>query len=129
MENMKFLAECEDCHKKFSVTRGILHNKQYEVKGQSITLTYYDCPDCGRRHFVQIDSNYTLDLLKGCKKQFVKLSVMRHKDKPISQKQQTKFKNARQHLADSRMNLMKKFDGVTIHDEESGDFILKFSVS
>lgn len=136
MENnkMMLMVECEDCHHKFGVGQeaapnDIQHKRKYEVNGQSIYLTYYDCPKCGRRHFVQIDSNYTLDILKNVTKQFAKLSAMKRQGKHIPQKQSDKFKRARQHLAESRTNLMKKYTGVSVHDEATdSDFVLRFLV-
>lgn len=133
-ENMSLLVECEDCHEKFRVTsepeNGITHKKEYSVNnGQSIFLTYYDCPKCGRRHFVQVDDKRSLELLKDVSRQFVRLSVLRKKDKTIPQKQSAKFAKARQHLTDYRMDLMEQFTGTVITDHETGeDFELRFSV-
>lgn len=133
-ETMSLLVECEDCKEKFRIASGnavnaVTHKKKFNVNGQSIYLTYYDCPKCGRRHLVQIDSNYTLDILKSVTKQFAKLSAMKRQGKHIPQKQSDKFKRARQHLAESRTNLMKKYTGVSVHDEATdSDFVLRFSV-
>lgn len=133
-EAMSLLVECEDCHEKFSVTSGeatqsVTHKREFVVDGQSIFLTYYDCPKCGRRHFVQVDDKRSLELLKDVSRQFVRLSVLRKKDKTIPQKQSAKFAKARQHLTDYRMDLMKQFTGTVITDHETGeDFELRFSV-
>lgn len=133
-ETMSLLVECEDCHEKFSVTSGeainaVTHKREFVVEGQSIFLTYYDCPKCGRRHYVQIDDKRSLDILKDVSRQFVRLSVKRKQDKNIPQKQLDKFKKNRQHLADYRMGLMKTFTGKSLHDDETdADFILRFSV-
>ena len=133
-ETMSLLVECEDCKEKFRIASGtavnaVTHKKKFNVNGQSVFLTYYDCPKCGRRHFVQIDSYYTLDILKNVTKQFAKLSATKRQGKHITQKQSDKFKRARQHLAESRTNLMKKYTGVSVHDEATdSDFVLRFSV-
>ena len=133
-ETMSLLVECEDCKEKFRITAGnaanaVTHKKEFNVNGQSIFLTYYDCPKCGRRHYVQIDDKRSLDMLKDVSRQFVRLSVKRKQDKNIPQKQLDKFKKNRQHLADYRMGLMKAFTGKSLHDDETdADFILRFSV-
>lgn len=133
-ETMSLLVECEDCHKKFAVTSGeainaVTHKREFVAEGQSIFLTYYDCPKCGRRHYVQIDDKRSLDMLKDVSRQFVRLSAKRKQDKNIPQKQLDKFKKNRQHLADYRMGLMKTFTGKSLHDDETdADFILRFSV-
>ena len=48
-ETMSLLVECEDCKEKFRITAGntanaVTHKKEFNVNGQSIFLTYYDCP-------------------------------------------------------------------------------------
>ena len=79
-ETMSLLVECEDCKEKFRITAGnavnaVTHKKEFNVNGQSIFLTYYDCPKCGRRHYVQIDNATSLNKLKEVSRQFVKLAV------------------------------------------------------
>lgn len=133
-ETMLLLVECEGCKTKFRVSAGeaanaVTHKKEFNVNGRSIFLTYYDCPSCGRRHYVQIDDAVSLNKLKEVSRQFAKLSVLKKKGKDIPQKQSAKFKKARQHLSDYRMNLMKKYTGKLVHDNETdSDFELRFSV-
>lgn len=132
-ETISLLVECEDCKEKFQITAGntneVTHKKEFNVNGQSIFLTYYDCPKCGRRHYVQIDDAVSLNKLKEVSRQFVKLTVAKKKDKEIPQKQSAKFKKARQNLSDYRINLMKKYTGKLVHDNETdSDFKLRFSV-
>lgn len=133
-EVMSLLVECEDCHEKFRVASGeavqaVTHKREFVVDGQSIFLTYYDCPKCGRRHYVQIDDATSLNKLKEVSRQFVKLAVSKKKGKEIPQKQSAKFKKARQNLSDYRMGLMKAFTGKLLHDNETdSDFELRFSV-
>ena len=133
-ETISLLVECEDCKEKFRITTGdaanaATHKKEFNVNGQSIFLTYYDCPKCGRRHCVQIDDKRSLDMLKEVSRQFVRLSVKKKQDKKIPQKQSAKFKKARQNLSDYRMNLMKEYTGKLLHDNETdSDFVLRFSV-
>lgn len=131
---ISFLAECEDCKTKFEVgskvgTKTLIGRKRFEAKGRSIFLTYYDCPSCGRRHWVQIDDETSAFKLAQVKKQFIKLSVAKSKDEIISKKQSDKFKKARKDLSVYRMNLMKEFTGESIYDDETKtEFILRFSV-
>lgn len=133
-ETMSLLVECEDCKTKFRISAGeavnaVTHKKEFNVNGQSIFLTYYDCPSCGRRHYVQIDDKTSLNKLREVSQQFVKLSIAKKRGKDIPQKQSAKFKKARQNLSDYRMNLMKEYTGKLIHDNETdSDFELRFSV-
>lgn len=136
-ERMTLLVECEDCKSRFKINSNesnetassINHKKEFNVNGQSIFLTYYDCPSCGRRHYVQIDDAISLGNLKEISQRFIALSVMKHKGKKIPKKQSAEFKRARQNLSVYRMNLMKKYTGKLVHDNETdSDFILRFSV-
>lgn len=133
-EEMALLVECEDCGQKFQIgvaeaAQQVTHKKKFDVNGRSIFLTYYDCPKCGRRHYVQIDDARSMEKLKDVSRQFVKLSVAKKKGKTVPQKQSDKFKKARQHLSDYRMDLMKQYTGTVLKDEETGQtFELRFSV-
>jgi ribosomal protein S27E len=133
-KSMSLLVECEDCKNKFQISSGesisqVNHKKEFNVNGKSIFLTYYDCPSCGRRHYVQIDDATSLGKLREVKTMFVKLSVAKNKGKEIPQKQLVKFKKARQYLSNYRMKLMKEYTGKSIHnDETDSDFVLRFSV-
>ena len=134
MGKFNLIFECEDCKQKFPIIQDKVHNslthkKEFNVNGQSIFLTYYDCPSCGRRHYVQIDDATSLSRLKEVKNMFIKLCVANKKGKEIQQKQSAKFKKARQNLSDYRMNLMKENTGKLLHDNETdSDFVLRFSV-
>ena len=134
MDKLNIMFECESCKHKFPVSQdqasnSLTHKKEFNVNGQSIFLTYYDCPSCGRRHYVQIDDKTSLNKLKEVSRQFVRLSIIKKKGKEIPQKQSAKFKKARQNLSDYRMNLMKEYTGKLVHDNETdSDFKLRFSV-
>lgn len=126
--------KCEKCEKTFYVStenapNSLTHKKEYKINGQSIFLTYYDCPHCSKRHFVQIDDATSLEMLSGVTKEFCKLAAKRKRGIKVSKRQLEKFTKSRQYLSDYRMNLMKEFTGKTIYDNETGTEIeLRFSV-
>lgn len=129
--NMMF--ECEDCKQKFPVSQdqapnSLTHKKEFVSNGQSIFLTYYDCPVCGKRHFVQIDDKSSLQELVRITTEFRSLMMKRKKGKKISKSQSEKFKKARQHLSDYRTNLMKEFTGKIAIDETGTECTLRFSI-
>ena len=133
MNKLNLMFECEDCKQKFPVTQdqapnSLTHKKEYKSNGQSIFLTYYDCPNCGRRHFVQIDDVSSLQELVRVTNEFKSLAVKRQKGKTISKKQSDKFKKSRQHLSDYRINLMKEFTGKIAVDETGVEYTLRFSI-
>ena len=132
MEQFKLMFECKDCKKKFPVTQdqapnSLSHKKEFISDGQMILLTYYECPYCGKRHFVQIDDTNSLQELAGVTNEFKSLMIKRQTGKTISKKQSDKFKKSRQHLSDYRMNLMKQFTGKLATDETGKEYVLRFN--
>ena len=125
--------ECENCKEHFPISsdqapNSLTHKREFKVNEQSIFLTYYDCPNCGKRHFVQIDDATSLEELKNVTTEFVKLTALKRKGKKIYKKQSEDFKKARQHLSDYRINLMKEFTGKTVIDVTGIEYILRFSI-
>lgn len=125
--------QCECCKKHFPISineapNSINHKKEFKINGKSIFLTYYDCPDCKKRHFVQIDDINTIQELTKIKKQFVAFAIARKEGKSISKNQSEKFKKARKNLSSYRTSLMKEFTGKIIVDENGIEHELRFSV-
>lgn len=131
---MAINVECIDCKARFSIesdkiTNKITHKREFNVNGRSIFLTYYDCPKCGKRNFVQIDDVKSKQEFARISVEFMKLASMTNKGKTIPRKRSERFKKARQHLSEYRTTLMKEFTGKSIHDDETGmDFELRFNV-
>lgn len=122
--------ECENCKQKFlfdNENASLNYQKEFNINGQSIFLTYYDCPTCGKRHFVQIDDIKSKQMLVCVTTMFTKLAVAKKKGKEISKKQSEKFKKARRDLSNYRMNLMKEYADETVMIDEKAYF-LRFSV-
>ena len=127
-EKLPLLIECKDCKKNFQAEKFVKHKKEFIVKEQSIFLTYYDCPHCNKRSFVQIDDKKSLQKLTKITREFCRLAINKRQGKEILKKQSDEFKKARQHLSDYRINLMKKFTGETVTDEDGKVYVLRFNV-
>lgn len=131
---LSVMAECEECMSTFKLSSKdtevqIRHKREYKINGRPIFLTYYDCPNCKKRHFVQIDDKRTLELLKKNRTLFGKLAAKTRDDKEIPKKQSDKYKKQIKYLSNYRMELMKEFTGVMLHDDETDTNIkLRFSV-
>lgn len=125
---MQVVEKCKRCDETL-VLNDIVTNKNFVKDGKSICLTYYDCPKCGERHFVQIDDETSLAMLDSVKKTFVKLAYRKKRGKKIKQKENTKFAEARANLGKYRTNLMEMYTGKTVYDDENcKEYVLRFFV-
>lgn len=133
-KGVSLMVECEDCKQKFEISSieangKVTHKREFKIEGKSIFLTYYDCPSCGRRHYVQIDDSFSLNKLNEVNRMFIKMSVAKRKGKAIPEKQQDKFKKARQNLSNYRIFLMKEYTDKLLYDSETDSkFVLRFSI-
>lgn len=122
------IEKCKSCGKP-NVLNSILQNQNFMKDGKSIRLTYFDCPKCGERCFVQIDDDTSLAMLDSVKKTFIKLAFKKQQGKKISKKDNSKFAEARANLGIYRTKLMKAYTGKTIFDEVNRtEFTLRFFV-
>lgn len=126
---MNVKAICQRCKEAFSVSEENLnYQKEFVYDGQSIFLTYFDCPKCGRRHFVQIDDQKSKELLERCKRDFVGLSIAKSKGHKIKDNRRKKFDAERKYLSEFRNKLAKEYSGRQVVDLETGNiFVLLFS--
>lgn len=125
---MQVVNKCKRCGEPLELNN-ILQNKNFMKDGKSIRLTYFDCPKCGERCFVQIDDDASLAMLDSIKKTFVKLAYRKKQGKKISRKENSKFAEARANLGVYRTNLMKEYTGKSVYDEENHvEYILRFFI-
>lgn len=130
---LKYLFECEDCHARFTIGEGgaDLHcNVPYVTTEYrwSIFLTYYDCPKCGRRHYVQIDDTRSLELKQKASSMFVKLSKKRLDFKDIPKEHNEEFKKLNRRLENYRLKLKERFNGQVFIGQDNSKVEVHFSV-
>ncbi len=126
---MKVKAICQKCKSSFDISEeNLVYQKEYSYEGQSIFLTYFDCPKCSRRHFVQIDNQKSKELLERCKMDFTRLSIAKSNGQVIKNNRKKKFDAERKYLSKFRNELAKEYSGRQVVDLETGNiFVLLFS--
>jgi ssDNA-binding Zn-finger/Zn-ribbon topoisomerase 1 len=124
-DTMTTNVECKKCKTVFTIgPSNITFDKMYEDEnGRSIFLTYFDCPECQERHYVQIDNQQSREVKKKTQRMFAQLSAMRNKNRQIPKQQRNKFNRLRKNLNTRRFELMKQYDGSIVTDTETGDKI------
>lgn len=111
MENeVSRIAECIECKQKFSIGSDNVFKKKYKTtKGNQLWITFYDCPECGRRHYVQIDNEQTNSLLSNLIKQIGIIARLKKAGKRIPMKKQRKYEITKRNLSVLRAQLMKQY--------------------
>lgn len=125
---LQVIDKCKRCGESLELN-SVLQSKNFMKDGKSIRLTYFDCPRCGERCFVQIDDDTSLAMLDSVRKTFVKFTYRKKRGKKIPKKENSKFAEARANLGLYRTNLMKEYTGKTVCDNENNrEYILRFFV-
>lgn len=127
-----YLFECESCNERFSVgvdNVELKYGVPYITKdGRSIFITYYDCPKCDRRHYVQIDDARSNKMKKEVSVMFKRLSRKRLNFEDISKEQNERFKKLNKRLEDYRFELKKEFNNNIIIAEDGSEVEVHFSM-
>lgn len=127
-----YLFKCEDCESTFYIgNEGVKveYGLPFKTKeGRSIFITYYDCPKCGRRHYVQVDDVRSVEMKKEVSMRFKRLSKKRLDFKDIPKSQNERFKKLNRKLEDYRFELKKKFNNQVLIDNEGLEVEVHFSM-
>lgn len=127
-------AKCEECEQHFDVG---LHTKVKKEEfidrdakdaGQKIWLTYFDCPHCGRRYFVQVDTIETNRLLLEITKLVGKTLRAKKAGKSAKLKnKQTKYKYKYKELETDltviRNRLVHTYNGHRVVDVAGNEYV------
>ena len=129
----RYLFECEECGTKFYLGKNGVEVKygvpcKAKSDRRSIFITYYDCPKCDRRHYVQVDDTRSNQIKKEASAMFRKLSKKRMNFKDIPKNQNEKFKKLNKNLEDYRFNLKKQLNGQILIVEDGSEFEVHFSM-
>lgn len=126
---------CTNCNEQFELTtnligaNGINHKIEFTCEeGKKLYLTYYVCPKCGKKYFVQIDDEISLKAFKTISKNFIKLARLKQSGR-VTRKQQLKFNKQRRNLEAYRNKLKTYYVGKTVYDKRTDEnFILVLSI-
>ena len=127
-----YIFQCEACKERFRVGEDAVkvnydvHHKTKDAR--SMWLTYYDCPWCGRRHYVQIDDTRSRQIKKETLLVFRKLSKKRLNYEDIPKSQNERFKKLIKKLEDYRLELKKELNGSEFVTDEGTTVEVYFSV-
>lgn len=119
---MQIKVGCSSCKKEFTVG-GECEVLQRDVQNRDdnkvVTITYFHCPECDTEHIVQLDDDYTKDLLEQTTAMLKSKIMFSRAGKKVTNKMKKEFKQKRMLLTEYRYGLMTKYNG-TLFVEESG---------
>lgn len=125
--SLAFMAECIDCKEKIAVTPSNLKKEEYRFEGkQSMWLTHYDCPKCGRIHYCQIDDVKTNQLLVEGSKILARIAKFKKRGQGIPKKLQSKYSKNSKDLASTRRQLMKQYNNQWFEDADGHSIKVEF---
>ena len=125
--NLAVMAECLGCKEKIMVSSNNLKKEEYRFEGkQSMWITHYDCPKCGRIHYCQIDDETTNSLLIEATKMLTKIAKYKSKQQGIPKKLQSKYSKNSKDLAASRIKLMKQYNHRWFEDANGHSIKMEF---
>lgn len=109
--------KCAVCGKEVKVgTHNIQKSMMVTTEDEPLWMTYFDCPHCSCRNFVQVDNQDTNALVE--EESRLLISVMKQKrfGKTVHRKQSEQRKQIERDLAESRKELMLYVTGKTVVD-------------
>lgn len=109
---MQLLTECVKCSEKFLVSNDDIKHVMAKVADEDVKmfypeeykLTYYVCPHCGKKHYVQVDSKLTSQLLVRSTRDYVEYAVAKRKGKKtngVNQRNRYMLQKERQKLEEA----------------------------
>lgn len=122
-KDLNFKIKCKDCQSVVGITKQqITFNVSHKTKdGQTIFLTYFDCPVCKVRHYVQVDNRQTSELRKSVSMLAARFIAVNRRGKKIPENQKSKFNKQTNKLKVLRCELMKKWEGETVTNTITGE--------
>lgn len=126
---MQVKVECSNCKREFTVggegTEVLQRDIQNNEDDKLITATYFFCPVCNTEHIVQLDDEYTKDLLEQTIALMKAKVIASRAGKKVANKMKKDFKQKRMLLTEYRNGLMAKYNGALFTEESGVEFGLR----
>ena len=129
---MQVKVECNNCKKEFTVggegTNGVevlQRDVQSKDDGKILTITYFNCPECNTEHIVQLDDEYTKDLLEQTIAMMKSKVMFSRAGKQVTKKMKREFKQKRALLTEYRQGLMTKYNNTLVMEEIGIEYELR----
>ena len=122
---MDLRIECRECKKEINIGLNV-KREDVQIKGQSITLTYFDCPNCSKRYFGQADTAQTKGELQQYKKNLKVFTRLKRNGKEIPKNLSAQLSSSQKHLSLIRKYLIAQLSGMTVKMANGNEYRLEF---
>lgn len=129
--DLQIKCKCPECDHEFHVSQDVVNEEMrlemsqlksewMTINGKSYRLTWYDCPSCGLRIFVQGDDWRTEKILNKCIDVVTRMNDKNTHRFDNEKKQSGYLNKLRTDLAESRKRVESEVTGKQIVDRHSG---------
>lgn len=130
---MQIKSECSSCKSEFTVGEEGAEVLQRDVQNRDdeaiVTITYFRCPVCDVEHVVQLDDEYSKDLLEQITAMLKSKIMFSRMGKKVTKKMKREFRQKRMLLREHRNGLMAKYNNTIFIEENGAEFELHCELS
>lgn len=128
---------CNICGAEFAVTKDTLTENEvllykelspedeYQIEEKRVTLTWLQCPHCGKRYICMMDDVETLELVKDLRVSMLKRLKFLKANRPVPEKLEAKTHRIKRKLDFKRQKLAGEYEG-SFYQTEDGKEQLDF---
>lgn len=109
--------DCQDCNHRFVITKTDLKSFKTNMSGQSIKITYCDCPLCLDLNVLQFDNDTTMRMVDGLGKRSMRLGALRSVNEGLYVKELEGAKKLSDDLTVIRKSLMLEVSGKDVYKD------------
>lgn len=118
--NLEIDAVCENCSFKIKLNSSTVETTTFMTHdGKIVYIIWYKCPECGRKHYIQIDDDNSRRLLEYSKEALKHAMVYNSKNQTPPKKIKQRLEKARKKLSNARLELMKEYNDTIFKDVQS----------
>lgn len=127
MNMQNVLYRCNDCKSTIDLSIVEIKKQIFKFEGrQSMWLTHFDCPNCKKTIFCQIDNAETNAILQELTTLIARIARYRKRGQTIPQKLQSKYNRNSKKLNSLRSELLRTYNNQWFEDENKHSIKVRF---
>ena len=133
MKQISNTVYCDICGAEFAVTKSTLTENEVALfrdgnpETKEVTLTWLECPHCGKRYICIMDDKKTLEIAKDLRVAMAKQLKFLKRNKPVPDRLAKKTKDLQRKLDFKRQKLANEYNG-SFYQTEDGKEQLEYKI-